>query len=294
MTKKPPSLLPNDKARNSPLFVILAILAFLACLCLLSFKTSHIATNKWQADLKETATIQIKPGPDFNTAQIAKAQEILLASPNISAVEVLPQDASKELLKPWLGDVVLPDDLPLPILLNVQLRPGKTLNTQGLKSALEQAGIIADIDNHAQWAKTLNAKVKAFQLLAFLTFLLITIAILAACVFAVRAGILGQKKLMDILHQIGADPRYTARIFSVKFSWTSFKAGLLGALSAFCLLFLLNLMIGGAKSDSLLPSFTIGFPDMVLAVFVPLFMGLISGMVTWHTVIKSLHDEIYS
>lgn len=294
MTKNSPSLLPSGKAKHNPLFIILAILAFLACFSMLSFKTARVAAAHWRADLKESATLQIKPGANFNVETPSTAKKILLASPNTLSVDILPQDASKELLKPWLGNVTLPDDLPLPILLHITLRPGKALDVQALTTALKLANINADIDDHTQWTKALRTKVRTFQLLALLAFLLITIAILAACVFAVRASILGQKKLMDILHQIGADPRYTARIFSTKFSMTSFKAGLVGALGAFSLLFLVNLIIGGTQDDSLLPSFTIGFTDMVLAALIPLFMGLISGLVTWYTVMKSLHDEIYS
>lgn len=294
MTDKPTPLLPKDNARSNPLFIILAILAFLACLSLLSFKTGHVAASQWRADLKQTATLQIKPGEGFNNDKVLRAEEILLASPNISSVKILSQDASKDLLKPWLGEVALPDDLPLPILMHIQVRTGKTINTNALRDKLIQAGIDADIDDHTQWAKALNTKVRAFQLLALLAFALITLAILAACIFAVRAGILGQKKLMDILHQIGADPRYTARIFSTKFSLTSFKAGLFGSIGAFGILFILNLVLSSISNDSLLPSLTIGVSDIILAAFVPVFMGLISGLVTWYTVMKSLHGGVYS
>ena len=178
--------------------------------------------------------------------------------------------------------------------MHIEIASGNTLNTTALQTALAQAGIDADIDDHTQWAKALNNKVRAFRLLAILAFALITLAILAACIFAVRAGILGQKKLMDILHQIGADPRYTARIFSTKFSLTSFKAGLVGSIGASGILFILSVVLGGGSNDSLLPSLTLGFSDMILAVFVPVFMGLISGLVTWYTVMKSLQTGVYS
>ncbi len=294
MTSKPSPLLPRDRARNNPLFIILAILAFLACLSLLAFKTAHTSMGQWQTDLQQTATVQIKQSSDFNSDHITAAQNILMASPDILAADILSQEASRELLKPWLGDVALPADLPLPILINIDIQTGRALNIKALKAQLAEAGIDADIDDHSQWTKALNTKVRAFQLLALLASVLITIAILAACLSAVRAGISGQSKLMDILHHVGADPRYTARIFSTKFAWTSFKAGVIGSAGAFCLLFLMGLMIGSARNDSLLPNFTIGTSDLMLAAFIPLFMSLISGLITWYTVIKSLHDEVYS
>ena len=159
-------LLPHNKIRDNPLFIVLAILAFLATISLLSLATSHQIASTWSRDLTNTATAQIKPGTQENGAALARrAKDILRASPNIANVDILPLAHSRDLLRPWLGNVLLPDDLPLPIILHIQIHPNKTLDITGLQNVFTQAGIRADIDTHHRWNKELKAKTRALQML---------------------------------------------------------------------------------------------------------------------------------
>lgn len=296
---KQEALLPADKPRDNPLFIVLAILAFLATLSLLSLKVSYQAAGHWSANLNETATVQIKPDATSDEAALVQmaqsAKDILLKSPNISGVDILPKAHSQALLRPWLGDAPLPDDLPLPTLLHVQLRPGQTLDVARLSSAFTAANLRVDIDNHAHWTKDLNRRARAAQLLAVFAFFLISVAISAACIFAIRAGITAQRKLMDVLHQIGAAPSYTARLFSSRFALGGFKAGCIGALGAFILLFLLSVFSETTGSDNyFIPGFAIGLQDVYLSILIPVFMALVSAVAAWHTVMKTLIAEMYS
>ena len=290
---KPQSLLPTDTAADRPLFVVLAILAFLASLTLLSVKTSYQAAEQWGVDLKETATIQIKPTSTSGTAQQAKS--ILETLPFIQNAEILSKEYSKELLKPWLGEAPLPDDLPLPILLHVQLRKGQALDIESMQSQLALAGIEADIDDHSYWSKDLQKGTRAVQTLSSFALILIGVAIFSACIFATHAGIERRKQLMDVLHQIGASPSYTARLFSTRFALTNFKAGLLGACGAFLILLVFSLMSGGNENGRhyFLPGFDISLSDFYLALLVPLCMAIISGLTAWRTVMQSLLAQIY-
>lgn len=301
-TKAQP-LLPADRAKDNPLFVVLAILAFLATLSLLSVKASYQSTAHWSAGLNETATIQIIPHEGQNKgvnheALLQTARALIIDAPSVADVDILPRSHAKALLRPWLGDAVLPDDLPLPILLHVQLHTGQTLNVTRLSETFKAANIRANIDNHTQWTKELNARARTVRILALLAFSLIAIAILSACVFAIRAGITTQRSLMNVLHQIGTAPTYTARLFSSRFALSGFKAGCLGALGAFFLVFILGLFSGALFSDTggtsnLLPGFAIGLKDVYLSLLVPVFMALISGIAAWYTTMKSLIAEMY-
>lgn len=307
---KPQPLLPADRTKDNPLFIVLAILAFLATLSLLSVKASYQISNHWSAGLHETATIQIKPTADIDITAVSQtAKNILLNAPSVKDVEILPQSHSKDLLRPWLGDAALPDDLPLPVLLHVQLHTGQALNMSALKTAFQTANIRADIDNHSQWTKELHARARTVRFLALLAFVLIAVAILCACVFAIRAGITAQRTLMKVLHQIGAAPDYTARLFSTRFALSGFKAGCIGASGAFILVFILSLfsntlfsnpgfsdtgLANTGGSTNLLPGFGVGLKELYLSCLIPLIIALISGLAAWHTTLKSLIAEMYS
>ncbi|PHR61629.1 MAG: hypothetical protein COA43_02545 [Robiginitomaculum sp.] len=292
---KPQPILPIDKPKDSPLFVVLAILAFLATLTLLSLSASYRSSAHWSAGLTDTATIQIKPTSlTDEQEQPIKARDILLTFKSVKHVDILSKDHSQKLLRPWLGDTPLPDALALPILLHVTLHADQKLNVRELATRYEQLGIRADIDDHSHWRKNLESRARAIQILSILAFLSISIAIIAACVFATHAGITTQKTLMNVLHQIGTPPQYTARLFSTRFALNAFLAGCFGALAAFVLLFIFSMFFKISGTNIFfLPEFTFGLKNLYLSALVPLFMALISGLATWQIVMKSLLSEMY-
>ncbi len=289
---KAQALLPADKKNDRPLFMVLVILAFLATMTLLAVKNGYETAAGWRTQLGASATVQIKPGINSDDAALAaQARQILLTQDEIAGADILSQDRSKALLKPWLGDTELPDDLPLPILIDVTLKPGQTLNVNTLSAVLNKAGINADIDNHMQWSQDIKRSSRALQALSLLALFLIIIAVISAIIFATHAGITQRRKVMDVLHQIGATPAYTARLFSHRFAKNGFKAGAVGAFGAVALLFLISLAV--SQKTYFLPGFKLGLDDLYLAAIVPVFLAIISGVSAWRTVRKTLSAEIY-
>ncbi|MBL4869843.1 MAG: hypothetical protein JKX72_02690 [Robiginitomaculum sp.] len=293
MSVKRTPLLPNEKTKDNPLFIVLAILGFLATLSLLSFKASYLAVDTWRAELHGSASIHIKTIAETESDHLKRALDILKNAPEIASMNIMSKQQSKALLRPWLGDIDLPTGFPMPILLDVQLKPNTVLSENVLQQKFSSAGIKVDINSHNQWATSLGAKAQAVQVLSLLALLLIGVAILSACIFAVRAGIIARRKLMDILQQIGAAPQFTARIFSTKFALTSLKAGLVGAGGGLILVYVLSLVFR-VNGGTLLPRFHIGIHDIYLAGLIPIFMGLISGLTAWQTIVKTLNKEIYT
>ena len=151
-------LLPYNKKNDRPLFMVLVILAFLAALTLLAVASGNRATAAWHNSLAGKITVQLKPSAPSNEGQApevqdetARAVELLKKLPPIDTVIVLPSEYAKKLLEPWLGNVDLPDDLPLPVLLELQLKPGQSLDIKKTAALLENNHLRADIDDHRQW-----------------------------------------------------------------------------------------------------------------------------------------------
>ncbi len=293
-TPPPQPLLPDDKLADRPLFVVLAILAFLATLTLLTVKLSYVSAGSWGDDLSRTVTVQIIPimGKDTNEAA-QKARSIIMAQSNIDNVSIMPKSYSEGLLKPWLGDMVLPNDLPLPILLSIKISYKKNFDVIKVSSALKNAGIKADIDDHSQWSKDLKRTARAAQTIAILAFILIMLAINGAAVFATRAAIVGRTTLMQVLQQVGALPAFTAKIFSLRCARTSLKAGAIGTLGAFLLLIVLGLFGTMPGLRNFMPGISVGLIDFLLALLIPIAMAIISAFTAWKTVNRILMAEMY-
>lgn len=296
LTNKAEPLLPHNKKDDRPLFMVLVILSFLAALTLLTVASGQRSAAGWHDNLAGTVTVQIKPG---NTAgededEVEQAKTLLTTLPAIRTVTVLPPAHSKELLKPWLGDAPLPDDLPLPILLDVKLEAEQSLDIVQTIALLSAAGIRADIDDHSQWDKQINRTVGAARLLSFLALGLIIIASIAASIFATRAGLTGQRRLMDVLHQVGAPPTYTARLLSTRFALSGLKAGAIGAVAALLIAVLIGLLFSSTGGFSyFLPGLNLSMSDIYLVIGIPVVLALIIAITSWRTVTATLYREIY-
>ena len=298
LQQKPPHapgpLLPKDKKGDRQLFIVMAILAFLATLTLLAVKTSYQMSARWSAELEHTMSIQIKQDAQADPAQsAAAAQGLLLQLSGVDHVEILPEARSRALLEPWLGSVDLPADLPLPILLDVRLKPGHSVDVQALSAAFAQAGLRVDIDDHSRWQKEIQRSTRTVRILALLALGLVIIAVISAVIFAVNAGVVRRRLVVDVLHQVGADMNYTARLFSTRFAINGLKAGAAGAIGALLVLWLLTLL-SSFGSGLLLPLLEIGLPDIYFASAVPIVMAFIGGLSARRTIRNLLRREIYS
>ena len=110
---KPESLLPRNPGADRPLFIVLMIMVFLACLSAIVTQACYDAAGRWGDDLKQSATVQIKPGLNQDGEALAQmAAQIIEARAEVTAAEPLSKARSEDLLRPWLGDVTLPEGLP--------------------------------------------------------------------------------------------------------------------------------------------------------------------------------------
>ncbi len=285
-------LLPSNKQDDRPLFVVFVILAFLATLTLLASASGYRAVAAWQSDLSSSITVQVKPTGHLGEA--AAARDILLQFSAVKSVTILPIERSQALLKPWLGDTPLPDDLPLPILLEVYLHKGQTLDSQQAGAAFVAANIRADIDDHRQWDAQIKRTTSAAQTISLTALVLIMTASITAAIFATRAAITGQRRLIDVLHQVGAPPQYTARLFAARLGLSGLKSGSLGAITALLLSALIGVLFASSSGFSyFLPGFHLALADVYLVIAVPVFLAIIIALASWRTILKTLYEEIY-
>ena len=298
LTAKAQPILPYNKKDDRPLFMVLVILAFLATLTLLATASGYRAAAGWHNSLQGKLTVQIKPSAEIidskNLNEADRAKAILVKLEPVALVTILPPEQSKALLQPWLGDAPLPDDLPLPILLDVQLNSGQLLDTKQVTALLSAAGIRVDIDDHSQWDAEIKRTTDAAKILSYLVLGTIIVAGIAASIFATRAGLTSQRLLMDVLHQVGAPPDYTARLLSTRFATTGFKAGAIGALTALLISVLVGMLFSTSGGFSyFLPGLHLSLTDIYLVIAVPSVLALIIAITSWRTVLKTLYGEIY-
>lgn len=279
----PEALLPKDKQHDWPLLVVMAIMAFLAGLALLLSAMSIRATNNWQDDLKQTATVQVFVNDDEDRDQVLlSALEILDAQTDDLNAKAVPDETSRDMLRPWLGDLILPDDLPLPILIALETSAGQKVDANKIKLALAANNITANVDDHSRWAARISRATRTAQVSSLFILILVFAASVATSGFATQSALEARRSVIKVLTQVGAKDNFIARLFVNKFFTLGIKAGAIGSFGALIFAILIRLLVGGQRESALFPNMSLSGGDIFLLILLPGFFGVISaGAAGW-------------
>lgn len=275
-------ILPRGEAREGALFMVMAIICALACLSALGARAAYRAADTWTASLSGSMTVQLKTSEDpFEKASaLQNAEEALRRVPGVIKAKGIDKERAGELLEPWFGKGPLPDDLPLPSLVEVQVDPAIAPSPQRLEKALRAAGLEPQVDDHKRWAGSVANAAGALRIGALAVLALLAAAAAATVSFAARAGLEARRDIVEALHLVGAQDRYISRLFEHRFLGLGVRAGVVGALLAIA--GSLGVILWLQKSGSahlLVGEIPLKAPDFGILAFTPLTAGLI-GMAT--------------
>ena len=110
----------------------------------------------------------------------------------------MDRETAEALLRPWVGDAVLPD-LPLPYLVTVRLDRAAPASAVSLSRALAEAGVDATVDDHSLWRREVERAAALITALAVAAFLLTAGAAGAARVYPPQAGVAGAGAAMALV-----------------------------------------------------------------------------------------------
>lgn len=270
-----PPLLPRDVGGERWLGVVVAVLCFLACLSAVGVASADRAASGWTRQLRAEATVQVRPRVNETGATAAaRAAETLAGVDGVTEAEAMDRQTAEALLRPWLGEAVLPD-LPLPHLVIVRLDPRAPASAPTLSRALAQAGLDASVDDHSLWRGEVERAATLITALAAAAFLLIAVAAAAAIAYATRAGLAAQRGVIETLSLNGATDRAISALFQRRFGLMAAAAGAVGALAAALLIVVLR-SLGGAEGLS--PALPVAWRDLILLSPCPLLAATVAAI----------------
>jgi cell division transport system permease protein len=216
-------LLPTKLRNARALWVVLVIMALLAGCALLFARGSMRLSTDWQSQLSDTLTVQlILENANDWAAQTSTASTALANALPGADIEVVNQRAARDLLRPWLGNTVLPDNLPVPALINIT---GKDLSAARVRATLDDIGLTSNIDDNSRYADQLRGTVRRLVAIGIGTLSLVLLAGLCVNIFATRASMTAQKEIIRVLVQVGASDKFIAKLFIGQ----AFRRGAIGA-----------------------------------------------------------------
>ena len=280
-----PGLLPRDAAGETWLAAVIAVLCFMACLAAVGAVAADRAAHGWARQLRAEATVQVRPRVgETGPAAAGRAAETLASVDGVEEAVAMYRKAAEELLRPWLGEAVLPD-LPLPFLVTVRLDPEAPASAVVLSRALAEAGLDASVDDHSLWRGEVEKSAGLITALAIAAFLLIAGAAGAAIVYATRAGMKAQAAVIETLSLSGATESGVAWLFQRRFGLLAAGSGLVGAGSAALLIGILRALGGDGGLTTALP---LAWSDLLLLSPCPVLAGTVALVAARIAVIGTL------
>jgi cell division transport system permease protein len=260
--------LPADGPRAGSLLFVVASLCFLACLTAIAVLASDRAARGWVGQLGAEATVIVRPkrGETPDSAA-ARAAEALAGVPGVSEARALEPQKAYDLIRPWLGDVSDLEDLPVPRLVAVTLDPKTPATAARLTQALKGQDVDASVDDHSVWIKDIRRSANLARGLGVGVFLLIAGAAGAVVAYATQAGLAARRDVVEVLHLSGAEDRYIAGLFQLKFARMAVVGGVIGAAVAAALGAALRLA-GGPQG--LTPALPVAWSDLAVVLACPL------------------------
>ncbi|HEX8471377.1 MAG TPA: ABC transporter permease [Brevundimonas sp.] len=284
-----PGLLPRDAAGETWLAAVIAVLCFMACLACVGAVAADRAAHGWARQLKAEATVQVRPRVgETGLAAAGRAAETLSSVPGVSEAAAMDRKTAEDLLRPWLGEAVLPD-LPLPFLVTVRLDQKAPASTIVLSRALAEAGLDASVDDHSLWRGEVERSAALITALSLAAFLLIACAAGAAIVYATRAGLQAQRSVIETLSLSGATEAYVASLFQTRFGLLAAGAGVIGSLAAAVLIAGLRALGGPGGLTAALP---LAWSDILLLSPCPLLaatVALVAARIAAQTTLGGRH-----
>lgn len=283
---------------TGPLDVVIAVMAFLATLALGASLIAGRTADTWRAGLAGKITVQVVPpeqGParEELEAETARVLDVLRATDAIAFARPLSEADEMKMIAPWTGSTETLEEFPLPQLIDVDVRPGASLDLADLKARLAAAAPHAVLDDHRLWIERLRDLAGSIVWSAYGILLLIAVATAAAVSFATRARLEAHKDMVGLLHQMGAQSGFIARTFAWYYWRAASAAGLIGAgLAALLFLGAEGLEVAGVSAVAFLPPMALLPMEYLWLGLVPAVSGAI-GLFTARLSVLAFLAKIY-
>lgn len=209
-----PRLLPRPRMGGLIPWVIAILIALVVIAAAGGLALRNLAENA-RTELAAAVTVQvIEPNPDLRGARGEAVVAALRGMELVRTVRVVPQEELAALLEPWLGEGATSGDVPIPVLVDVELtRRAAPAEIAAIARALETRVPGARIDAQSEWLRPVYRALGALQWLALGLIGVVALATAAAVWLAARNALAQHRETVEIIHLLGGTDRQIIGIF---------------------------------------------------------------------------------
>lgn len=226
-------ILPPSNIQGNALMVVIAIMAFLACLTLGAVSMVRATAAGWQSQISREITIQIKPDDNLDMEKaLTKARDLALTFVGTKDGRIMDDAATARLLEPWLGTGLDINELPVPRLIIITIDETHPPDFAAMRDLLKAEVPQAFLDDHRTWVDRLVQMARTTVLIGSAILVLVFTAMVLTVVFATRGALSGNRHIIEVLHFVGAEGSFVAQEFQKHFLKISLKGAAAGGILA--------------------------------------------------------------
>lgn len=292
-------IVPQESLAGRALIAVLAIMCFLSCLAVGAVSIVLDAAQGWQSEVAREITIQLRPrqGVDIEK-DLGVISDIARRTVGIERIRVLTRAENQRLLEPWLGQDIELSALPVPRLIVIETARSLKLDVEKLRQTVQQAVPGAALDDHRLWRQKLSAMTDAVVGLGVGVVILVLVATALSIVFATRGTMAANRDVFEVLQLVGADHRFIAREFQLRFLRFGLEGGLIGGVASLVAFSFAGIIVrslsddtGQAQIDLLFGSADLGWRGYLSVVGTVLIVTVLTAMTSRWSVIRHLSGK---
>lgn len=271
-------------SRRAPTPWVIAIMSFtimlIAATGLALANTASVLSNAIEARY----ALEVPGGG----AKLDQLTNVVRSAPGVTAVEAVPESDMRRTLERWLGTAAQSRDLPVPALINFDVKAGTDAKTiEARARAVEPTSqVVAHRDSVAPLLRSLSL----LQFVAFGLVLLLSAAAAAAVVLAARGALDTHRFTIEVMHGIGATDLQVTHLFQRKIAIDAFIGSIAGGAAAAIVLLLLA--GGAAFAGELTGGATLGPWDFLILAMLPLALTALATWVARMAVLRALGEAL--
>lgn len=278
----------DEGRRTRAMMWVMAIMLFLTVLAGALGLGMAGAGRALDRQLAGRLTLQLV---EADAARRNRLSRVLVAQvggiPGVTRVAEVDRARLAELLRPWLGDAGVDSELPMPVLVDVDLQSGDPVLIARVRAAAAAVSPAVRVDQHAQWLSPVSRFLATLTWLAAALVLLMATATAAVVLLVARAGLDTHRDTIAVLHMLGSTDTQVARLFQRRIALDTLLGGLVGTTGALAAIWLLGRQTAGLGSE-LLGSVALAQIDWVMLAVTPLLFALLAMAAARIAVLRTL------
>ena len=212
----------------------------------------------------------------------------LRSTPGITSVEAVPESEMRNTLARWLGPAAQSSDLPVPALINFDVKPGTELRP--IQQRAQSIAPAAQISAHRDRVSPLLRSMREIQWLSFGLVLLLSAAATAAVVLAARSALDTHRFTIEVMHGIGSTDDQITQLFQRKIAIDALAGSLGGAFAG--AIVLLALASGASFAGTLMGGAMLGLLDFLILLLLPFALTALATWVARRAVLAALRETL--